>query len=202
MEALGLKDAFAIQSCQDQSIVVDAPGFAMSPVCLATPHVCPEEGNSSLKTLLLSKSPTAHINHLSYELAPWPVLILQEAVQGFQSMFSTHTGEASPPISMDSLKEFSASEGAISQEILRWLAELKEVTAAAQQPLPWAVGRIMTGYLGTAGIWMQGGIAAAADYAFLAWIVPLALQQEKLLKALRPLLPSLPRSAAVLRQCM
>jgi hypothetical protein len=60
----------------------------------------------------------------------------------------------------------------------------------------------MTYYLGAAGTWMQGGIAAAADYAFLAWIVPLALQQEKLQKALRPMLPSLPRSAAILRQCM
>jgi hypothetical protein len=49
---------------------------------------------------------------------------------------------------------------------------------------------------------MQGGIAAAGDYAFLAWIVPLALAQEKLQKALRPLLPSLPRSWAVLRQYM
>jgi hypothetical protein len=202
MEALGLKTAFAVQSCPDQSIAVDAPGCAMSPVCVATPHVCPEDGNANLKTLLLSKSPTAHLNHLSYELAPWPVLILPDATQSYQYVSSPHAGEALSPISMESLKEFSAPQGTISQEALRWLGELKDAMAAAQQPLPWAVGRVMTDYLGAAGTWMQGGIAAAADYAFLAWIVPLALSQEKLLKALRPLLPSLPRSGDVLRQCM
>ncbi len=199
-EALGLKAAFAVQSCPDQSIVVDARGCAMSPVCVATPHVCPEDGSDSLKTLLLSKSPTTYLNHLSYELAPWPVLILPEASQNFKTLPFSHSGDALPPISMESLKEFSCPQGAISQEILRWLGELKEAMAAAQQPLPWAVGRVMTDYLSAAGTRMQGGIAAAADYAFLAWIVPLALAQEKLLKALRPLLPSLPRSGAVLRQ--
>ena len=91
------------------------------------------------------------------------------------------------------------TQATISQEVLRWLGELKEIMLSAQQPLPWAVSRVMTAYLGAAGTWMQGGIAAAADYAFLAWIVPLALQQEKLLKALRPLLPSLPRSSAALK---
>jgi hypothetical protein len=202
METLGLTAAFAIQSCPDQSVVVDALGCAMSPVCVATPHVCPEDASASLKTLLLSKSPTVHLNHLSYELAPWPVLILPEAAQSFQNTPSSHAGEALPPISMESLREFSAPQGTISQEVKRWLVELKEVMAAAQQPLPWAVGRVMTDYLSAAGSWMQGGIAAAADYAFLAWIVPLALSQEKLLKALRPLLPSLPRSGAILRQCM
>ena len=201
-EALGLKTAFAVQSCPDQSIVVDARGCAMSPVCVATPHVCPEDGSDSLKTLLLSKSPTAYLNHLSYELAPWPVLILPEASQNFKTLPSSQSGEALPPISMESLRDFSCPQGAISQEILRWLGELKEAMAAAQQPLPWAVGRVMTDYLSAAGTRMQGGIAAAADYAFLAWIVPLALAQEKLLKALRPLLPSLPRSGEVLRQCM
>jgi hypothetical protein len=202
MEALGLKDAFAVQSCQDQKIMVDAPGCAMSPVCVATPHVCPEDGSNNLKTLLLSKSPTTHLNHLCYELAPWPVLILPEAAQSFQNAPASHSGEALPPISMESLRVFSAPQETISQEVLRWLGELKEAMAAAQQPLPWAVGRVMTNYLGTAGTWMQGGIAAAGDYAFMAWIVPLALQQEKLLKALRPMLPSLPRSSAILRQSM
>ena len=91
------------------------------------------------------------------------------------------------------------AQGSISQEVLRWLGELREAMASAQQPLPWAIGRTMTAYLDTAGTWMQGGIAAAADYAFLAWIIPLALQQDKLLKALRPLLPSLPRSSAALK---
>ncbi len=200
MESLGLKAAFAVQSCPDQSITVDTPGCAMSPVCVATPHVCPEDGGDNLKTLLLSKSPTTHLNQLSYELAPWPVLILPEASQNFKNTPYSHAGEALPPISMESLKEFSGPQGAISQEVLRWLGELKEAMTVAQQPLPWAVGRAMTDYLSAAGTRMQGGIAAAADYAFLAWIVPLALAQEKLLKALRPLLPSLPRSGAILKQ--
>ena len=199
MEALGLTATFAIQSCPDQSVVVDAPSCAMSPVCVATPHVCPEERFASLKTLLLSKSPTVHLNHLSYDLSPWPVLILPEAMHSFQPASFPCAGEILPAISMESLKEFSVTQGTISQEVLRWLGELKEAMASAQQPLPWAIGRVMTAYLGTAGTWMQGGIAAAADYAFLAWIVPLALQQEKLLKALRPLLPSLPRSSAALK---
>ena len=198
MEALGLTATFAVQSCPDQNVVVDAPNCAMSPVCVATPHVCPEEGCASLKTLLLSKSPTVHLNHLSYDLSPWPILILPETMHGFQHASFPCAGEALPAISMESLKEFATAQATISQEVLRWLGELKEIMLSAQQPLPWAVSRVMTAYLGAAGTWMQGGIAAAADYAFLAWIVPLALQQEKLLKALRPLLPSLPRSGVVL----
>jgi len=199
MEALGLKAAFAIQSYPDQSVMVNAPSCAMSPVCVATPHVCPEEGCASLKTLLLSKSAIAHLNHLSYELSPWPVFILPEAAIGFQPTPNTCVGDAPPPISIESLKEFTTPKGGISQEVLHWLAELKDAMTTAQQPLPWAVSLAMTTYMGTAGTYMQGGIAAAADYAFMAWIVPLALQQEKLLKAIRPLLPSLPRSSAVLK---
>ncbi len=202
MEALGLKEAFAVQTCQEQSVVMDAPCGTMSPVCVATPYVCPEEGHESLKTLLLSKSPTAYLNHLSYDLSPWPVLILPESSHSFQMEHSSCAGEALPAICAESLKEFSSYLGTINQEALRWLGELKEAMASVQQPLPWVVGRVMTAYLGTAGTLMQGGIAAAADYAFLAWIVPLALQQEKLHKALRPLLPSLPRSGAILRQYM
>ncbi len=199
MEALGLRSAFAIQSCSDQNVAVEASTCTMSPVCFATPHVCPEEGSAGLKTLLLSKSPAAHINNLGYELSPWPVVILPDAVHSFLPPPSPVTADAMPAISLESLREFTAPVGEVSQEVLRWLGELKDAMAAAQQPLPWAVGHMMAAYLGTAGTWMQGGIAAAADYAFMAWIVPLALQQEKLLKALTPLLPSLPRSSAILK---
>ena len=199
MEALGLKAAFAVHACPDQSVVADAAGGTLSPVCVATPHITHWEGCAGLKTLLLSKSPTAHLNHLSYDLNPWPVFILPDAVPAFQPSPSACAEDALPAISMESLKAFLAPQGDMNQEVLRWLKELNEAMAAAGQPLPWTVSRAMTDYLGTAGTWMQGGIAAAADYAFLAWIVPLALQQEKLRSALRPLLPSLPRSSEVLK---
>ena len=202
MDALGLQSAFKVQTLADQSVIVESSCQTLSPVCVATPHVGQAEGCASLKTLLLSKSPTAHLNHLAYDLSPWPILILPETAPGFLPAASPCVAEAPPAISIESLKELAVPQCTVSEDELRWLNDLKEALSAAQQPLPCAVTRVMTAYMATAGTWMQGGIAAAADYAFMAWIAPLALQQDKLLQALKPLLPSLPRSAAILRHCL
>lgn len=200
MEALGLSPAFGVQAHPLQRIPADPLPGGMSPLCAATPYIGEAEEEPAFKTLFLSSSPAAYAGHISYQLAPWPVFHVPEAAPECVLDPVPAAGKALPAISGDSLMEYAAGDPVLSKETADWLNEVQKAMGAADHPLPGAVLKTMAAYLGTASRWMQGGIAVAADYAFLSFAAPLALQEEKLLKALKPLLASLPRSDAALRK--
>jgi hypothetical protein len=197
MEALGLKEAFGLQSSPGQQVFANAPSLSASPACVATPYLCTRVSGSHVRTLLLSKSSTAYLDQTDYDMEPWPVIVLPELLPAPKPM--TGAKDALPAISMESLDDLVNGGTPLSEEVLEWLQGLCKTMAGAGIPLPLHVAQNMTAYLQAAGKWMQGGIAAAMDYAFEAWIAPLALRSEKLQKAVRPLLPALPKSNEVLK---
>ncbi len=200
MEALGLSPAFGIQTHPAQQIFADPLPGGMAPLCAATPFIGEAEEEPALKTLYLSKPPAAYTGHISYQLAPWPILHVPAAAPECVLDPDPAPGKALPAISRDSLMEYATCDATLSKEAADWLNGVQKAMGAADHPLPGAVLKTTAAYLGTAGRWMQGGIAAAADYAFLSFAAPLVLREEKLLKELKPLLDSLPRSDAALRK--
>lgn len=199
MEALGLAEAFGIQSSPGQPVLLNAPAGSLSPACVATPYLLADVPGDHARTLMMTKSPSAYLNEVSYELDPWPVLVLPELFPGLIPEASACIKDPLPAVSMESLEELAKDGAPLSEEVLEWLEGLHKIMAGAGLPLPLHVVQAMTAYLKAAGQWMQGGIAAAMDYAFEAWIAPQALRSEKLLKSVRPLLAALPRSGKVLK---
>ncbi len=198
-EALGLNNAFAVQTSSDQRIVVSSAPELASPVIVATPFLCPVAKEDYKRSVLLAKSPIDHIEHTDFELSPWPIFILPNSTVSFAADLG-NSDSALPAISMDSLTDLACTTGDMPIEAIRWLDQLRDILLEAGHPLPLEAGKIMAAYIKAAASLMPRGIAAAADYAFMAWIIPHALKYEKLQKALHSLLLSLPRSAELLKQ--
>ncbi len=199
-QALGLGDAFAVQMNAEQKITAVATlGPAASPVIVATPFLSPAAKEDGTRTLLLSKTTAEHIDQTAYELSPWPVVFLAQSTVSFIAD-DMASDAALPAITLESLADMTQAAAELPPETVRWLDQLREVMADAGHPLPLTLGRTMAAYMKAAASLMQSGVSAAADYAFQAWILPRAFKDEKLLKALRPLLISLPRSGEIVKQ--
>ncbi len=199
MEGLGLNGAYSIQTHSKQKISITSLTESSSPVCVITPYFDSVQQAPMHKTLLLSKDCSIPMYQIAYEMSPWPIYVLPLSSIDFASTPDCSTSIRAA-ISLGSLHDFASGQSAIPPEAITWLNQLQDIMIAEDCPLPLKVCKTITAYLSLAGNLMNGGVAAAADYAFMSWIAPLVHTNERLLKALKPHLPALPRSASLLKQ--
>lgn len=197
MQALGLTNSYALQSNEGQTVFLSPLVQNSSPACLVTPYLPKDALPNGARLMLLSKTPSTYLEETSYELSPWPVFMVPEP-PCFMPVSKSSSAKTNPTVSLSSLQNLVPDSIELSKESLNWLQAMSSTMSEAGFSLPQDVLDMMSEYLRVAGALMQGGIAAAADYALLSWAVPHAQKHPRLRAALKSLLGPLPHSSAVL----
>ena len=132
----------------------------------------------------------------AYAIRPWPVVFLK-ASRAWQAP----RAEIYPPVQADAVREMVLRDAATPpQESLTLFDEMDRALREAGAPLPGCVRRQIYTYLSVTASRMEGGIAAAMDWAASAWIVPHVFRCGLTCGELNQLAQALPRTLALLRK--
>ena len=119
------------------------------------------------------------------------------------SPYRTLTGlpresEAVAPVSLEALRAFREQADPLPPAGEAWVEEMsKLLKQQGIQPAETTLRQVRV-FLSVASLRLRGGFLAAADAATLGWAVPVVLERQLDLEALRPVLINLPRSLTAL----
>ncbi len=159
--ALGWLPGFAAQCAEEQQPLPTLAPIDSTPTLLATTLARYQPLPQSTK-LLLSRSADSVTASAAYAMEPWPILTLTlpEAVKLFE-------GEAEP-VSAASLQHLLTDAAPCSADIDLILAALLK----AAPPLSGQAIGEMHRFITACATWMDGGLAAACDWAVTLWLLP------------------------------
>lgn len=184
---LGLKDSYAHQVTAEQRPMLSPGPAGAAPALLLTSLAAyaPLEG---MTKVFLARTALNLIRNTAYEASPWPIFPLP-ALQAVPQL-----APDAAPVSAAALHAFASQSGAEEAEITTVLAPLAHVLP----PLSGAATAEMYRFISACATMMDGGFAAACDWAILLWLIPLADRTPRTLSQLRPLLEEYPHALAAL----
>ncbi len=131
----------------------------------------------------------------AYIASPWPVCTLKPGKPTVKKEAAREAPVSLPSI-LQRLQEVAAAE--LPEDAANLISSAGEAMAVQGSPIPLVLRRMALEYMLIASNLLEGGIATALDYAASSILLPHAVFFQKELKALEPLLHSLPRTAQLL----
>lgn len=186
---LGWSSGYAHQVTPEQKPVLGSFPADDTPAVLLTSLAAyaPLEG---ICKVFLARSAMNMTRNTAYEANPWPIFPL--AALPFIPQLAEGTLS---PVSIASFRALSDAQSVSLEETRAVLGDIMKHTA----PLSGAAMEELRRFLSACTPLMEGGLAAAMDWAILLWIIPAVERVPRVLNALKPLLEEYPLSLAALQ---
>lgn len=187
VKQLGWGSGYGHQVTLDQKPLVTAaptdgtPALLMTSLALFAPL-------NGIRKLMLGRTAAHLTRNAAYEADPWPIFPLN------QLPFIPTLDEAiGAPVSLSSLDELLAhpAETAVVDTALKPML-------ACIAPLSGRAYKAMAAFTAACAGVMDGGLAAACDWALLLWVLPVLERTPANIAAVKPLLAEYPLSLAAL----
>lgn len=182
---LGWIKGFAHQVTPEQKPLVSASPAESTPAVLLT-SLAAYAPLDSLTKVMLSQTSASLTRNIAYASCSWPIVSLP-ALPFIAELAESHSGA---PVSAASVKAMAEQSGATDAEIDQVLAGLLGQIA----PLSGASSKELHRFVSACAALMEGGLAAACDWAILLWILPALERNAKTIAAIKPLLEEYPLS--------
>ncbi len=184
--AMGWHAGYALQTTTNQTPVPDTEHVdAGTPMVLASTVVDAGLAEPACTLTLVGNARTL-TERTSYTVSPYPIFTLPALA------FVEACTKEGKPLSLDALKkEFTAEELASARSVL---APVLKVIP----PLPGKAAKEMEQFALLCADAMEGGLAAACDWAIKLWVMPQVAMNMAYKNQLRPLLAEYPQSTAML----
>ncbi|MBQ8312466.1 MAG: hypothetical protein IJX84_04595 [Clostridia bacterium] len=186
---LGWENSFAHQVTPEQKPVL-APQPAESTAAVLLTSLAAYAPLERITKVFLARNAQNLTRNPAFEAHSWPIITLP-ALNTLPQLAS----ENRAPISVSALKEFTSASAATPAEIDQVLAPMLKLIA----PLSGATMQELHAFVGACTAHMEGGLAAACDWAILLWIIPCLERNAKTLAAIKPLLGEYPLSLGALQ---
>lgn len=185
---MGWNSSFAQQTSPEQRpLVAGAPEDGTPAVLLTSlSYYAPLAG---VRKLLLARAAAPLTRNASYETEQWPILPM-----GVTQFVPEVSVEPASPISMASLQAL-LQPGTIPDE------HIDRVLAPVLTLVPPLSGRTkieLRQFVSACAAIMEGGLAAACDWAILLWVLPALERTQRNVAQMKPLLAEYPVSAEAL----
>lgn len=182
--ALGWRSGLAQQITPEQKPVLSVRPASSTPALLLTTLAAyaPLEGISKI---LLARTPGNLTRNPAYELSSWPVLTLPDM-------------PAVPALSISGEPLSPAPWLALAEDVPADAAAVLEPMMKQLPPLSGQALKEMQRFIAVGAKLMEGGLAAALDWAILLWLIPAMDRSAKTVSAVKPLLGEFPLSFAKL----
>lgn len=186
---MGWENSFAHQVTPEQKPVL-APQSADSTAAVLLTSLAAYAPLDRITKVFLARNAQNLTRNPAYEAHSWPIINLPA-----MNTIPQLTGEGRAPVSQAALKEFISASAAAPAEIDQVLAPVFKLCA----PLSGAAMQELYAFIGACTAHMEGGLAAACDWAILLWLIPSLERTAKTLAALKPLLGEYPLSLAAVQ---
>ncbi len=186
---MGWENSFAHQVTPEQKPVL-ASQSANSTAAVLLTSLAAYAPLDRITKVFLARNAQNLTRNPAYEAHSWPIIILP-AMNTIPQLSS----EGCAPVSQAALKEFTSACAAAPAEIDQVLAPVFKLFA----PLSGAAMQELYAFVGACTAHMEGGLAAACDWAILLWLIPGLERTAKTLAALKPLLGEYPLSLAAVQ---
>lgn len=182
--AMGWLGSYAQQVTAEQKPMLTAAPADATPALLLTalPNYAPLP---AVTKLLLARATTHLVRNAAYDVDPWPILPLNPGV----TVAEMPAADVAP-ISAASLEALFDNTTVTSEEIDRVLADV----FAAFTPLSGKASAEMHRFIIACAALMDGGFAAACDWAILLWLIPALERSQRPAAQLHALLQEYPLS--------
>lgn len=189
-QALGWQNGFVQQVTTEQKPLLSPLPADPTPAVLLT-TLAAHAPLDHITKVMLARNAGNLTRNAAYETCSWPIVHLPELP--LVPEFSADV--PSKPVSMAAVKALLDQPAIAKQEINQILAGiLAQIT-----PPSGATLREMQQFISACAALMDGGLAAACDWAILLWILPSIEHNAKVAAALKPLLAEYPLSLAKLQ---
>lgn len=186
---MGWENSFAHQVTPEQKPVL-APHSADSTAAVLLTSLAAYAPLDRITKVFLARNAQNLTRNPAYEAHSWPIISLPA-----MNTIPQLSGEGCAPVSQAALKEFTSASAAAPAEIDQVLAPVFKLCA----PLSGAAMQELYAFVGACTAHMEGGLAAACDWAILLWLIPGLERTAKTLAALKPLLGEYPLSLAAVQ---
>ena len=186
---MGWENSFAHQVTPEQKPVL-APQSADSTAAVLLTSLAAYAPLDRITKVFLARKAQNLTRNPAYEAHSWPIINLPA-----MNTIPQLSGEGCAPVSQAALKEFISASAAAPAEIDQVLAPVFKLCA----PLSGAAMQELYAFVGACTAHMEGGLAAACDWAILLWLIPSLERTAKTLAALKPLLGEYPLSLAAVQ---
>lgn len=186
---MGWENSFAHQVTPEQKPVL-APQSADSTAAVLLTSLAAYAPLDRITKVFLARNAQNLTRNPAYEAHSWPIINLPA-----MNTIPQLSGEGRAPVSQAALKEFISASAAAPAEIDQVLAPVFKLCA----PLSGAAMQELYAFVGACTAHMEGGLAAACDWAILLWLIPSLERTAKTLAALKPLLGEYPLSLAAVQ---
>lgn len=186
---MGWENSFAHQVTPEQKPVL-APQSADSTAAVLLTSLAAYAPLDRITKVFLARNAQNLTRNPAYEAHSWPIISLPA-----MNTIPQLSGEGRAPVSQAALKEFISASAAAPAEIDQVLAPVFKLCA----PLSGAAMQELYAFIGACTAHMEGGLAAACDWAILLWLIPGLERTAKTLAALKPLLGEYPLSLAAVQ---
>lgn len=186
---MGWENSFAHQVTPEQKPVL-APQSADSTAAVLLTSLAAYAPLDRITKVFLARNAQNLTRNPAYEAHSWPIINLPA-----MNTIPQLSGEGCAPVSQAALKEFISASAAAPAEIDQVLAPVFKLCA----PLSGAAMQELYAFVGACTAHMEGGLAAACDWAILLWLIPSLERTAKTLAALKPLLGEYPLSLAAVQ---
>ncbi len=186
---MGWENSFAHQVTPEQKPVL-APQSADSTAAVLLTSLAAYAPLDRITKVFLARNAQNLTRNPAYEAHSWPIINLPA-----MNTIPQLSGEGRAPVSQAALKEFTSASAAAPAEIDQVLAPVFKLCA----PLSGAAMQELYAFVGACTAHMDGGLAAACDWAILLWLIPSLERTAKTLAALKPLLGEYPLSLAAVQ---
>lgn len=188
--ALGWHSGFGQQVTPEQKPLLSALPADHTPAVLLT-TLAAYAPLERITKVILTRSAVNLTRNTAYETCSWPVIQLPS----LSIVPEIEADHAEQPVSAASLQALLDVPGATREEIDQVLTGvLQQVT-----PLSGATIKEMYRFISACSSLMDGGLAAACDWAILLWILPAVDRNARTVGALKPLLAEYPLSLSKLQ---
>lgn len=186
---LGWGRSYAHQVTPEQKPVLGSTPAEGTPAVLLTSLAAyaPLDG---ITKVFLARSAMNQTRNTAYEATPWPIFPL-----GALPIIPLLTENNLSPVSFTALTALDEGKAVSLEEVRAVLGNVLKQIA----PLSGAALSEMHRFISACTPLMEGGLAAACDWAILLWVIPAVERVPRVLNALKPLLEEYPLSLAALQ---
>ena len=186
---LGWGRSYAHQVTPEQKPVLGSMPADGTPAVLLTSLAAyaPLDG---ITKVFLARAAMNQTRNTAYEASPWPIFSL-----GALPIVPQLTESSLSPVSFSALASLADSNAVSLDEVRNVLGGVLKHIA----PLSGAALSEMHRFISASTPLMEGGLAAACDWAILLWVIPAVERVPRVLNALIPLLEEYPLSLGALQ---
>ncbi|MBE5803725.1 MAG: hypothetical protein E7316_04350 [Clostridiales bacterium] len=186
---LGWASSFAHQVTPEQKPVLDSRPANGTPAILLT-SLAAYAPLENITKVFTARNVMNQTHSTAYEASSWPIFPLPAL-----PFIPQLKAGVLAPVSAAALKAFASSASVSMDEILQILENVLKLIA----PLSGSALSELHQFVSACTPLMDGGLAAAMDWAILLWIIPAMERNTRTIAAMKPLLEEYPLSLAALQ---